>query len=114
MRCFCEHNQTYELKVEGDVDTDPIWCNKCGCNFDIEEVPISDNLKKELMEWGMKYGKWIDWSSDTLRPNGIELENKHNKLGQQLTEKEKKELGAEYKMKFSPSSSARRYASFEL
>jgi hypothetical protein len=114
MRCFCEQNQTYELKVEGDVDTDSIWCKKCGCNLDIEVVPISNDLKKELMEWGMKYGEWIDWSSDKLRPNGIELENKHNKLGQQLTEKVKKELGAEYKVGFSPSSSARRYASFEL
>ncbi len=34
MHCFCEQKETYELKVEGDVGADPIWCNQCGCNFD--------------------------------------------------------------------------------
>lgn len=38
MRYFCEQKETYDIKVEGDVDTAPTWCNKCGCNFDIEEV----------------------------------------------------------------------------
>jgi hypothetical protein len=42
MRCFCEQKETYDLKVEGDVDTDSIWCYQCGCNFDIEEVPLSE------------------------------------------------------------------------
>ncbi|WP_409304983.1 hypothetical protein [Peribacillus sp. SCS-155] len=110
MICFCEHQETYDLKVEGDVGTDPIWCNQCGCNFDIEEVPISGDLKEELMRWAMRYGEWMDWNNDTLRVNGIELEDKHNKLGQQLTEKVKKELGKNYKVRFSPSSSARMYA----
>lgn len=40
MRCFCEHNETNDLKIEADVDSDPIWCNQCGSNFDIEEAPI--------------------------------------------------------------------------
>lgn len=77
MECFCKHKETDDLKVEGDVGADPIWCNKCGCNFDIEEVSISDGLKEEVMRWAMMYGEWIDWHKDTLRPNGIELENKH-------------------------------------
>lgn len=114
MRCFCEQKETFDLKVEGDVDTDPIWCNKCGCNFDIEEVPLSEELKEELMKWAMMYGEWIDWSKDTLRQDGIELEDKHNKRGQQLTEKVKKELGVTYKVRFSPSSSARMYAGLEF
>ncbi|KYD02685.1 MULTISPECIES: hypothetical protein [Heyndrickxia] len=114
MRCFCENKETFDLKVEGDVDTDPIWCNQCGCNFDIEEVPISEDLKDELMKWAMQYGKWIDWSKDTLRSNGIELENEHNKLGHLLTDQVKKELGAKYKVSFSPSSSARMYAGLDF
>ncbi|KHE73188.1 hypothetical protein [Halobacillus sp. BBL2006] len=107
MRCLCENNDTFDLKVEGDVDTDPIWCNQCGCNLDIEEVPISENLKDEIIKWAMQYGKWIEWSTDTLRSNAIELESEHNKLGQVLTEKVKKELGARYMISFLPSSSAR-------
>ncbi|XQY92455.1 hypothetical protein ACNRWW_03145 [Metabacillus sp. HB246100] len=59
-------------------------------------------------------GEWINWSKDTLRPNGIELENEYNKLGQHLTEKVKIELGPNYKVRFSPSSSARMYAGLEL
>lgn len=38
MRCYCENKETLDLKVEADVDTDPIWFNQCGCKFDIEEV----------------------------------------------------------------------------
>ncbi|MFB6587912.1 hypothetical protein ACFCVQ_20075 [Bacillus thuringiensis] len=38
MRCYCENKETLDLKVEADVDTDPIWFNQCGWKFDIEEV----------------------------------------------------------------------------
>jgi hypothetical protein len=114
MRCFCEYKETYNLKVEGDVDTDPIWCNQCGCNIDIEEAPISDELKGELLRWVMMYGEWIDWDKDILRPNGIELENTHNKLGEQLTKKVKKELSTKYNVTFSPSSTARLYAGLDF
>ncbi|EFV74831.1 hypothetical protein HMPREF1013_04857 [Bacillus sp. 2_A_57_CT2] len=114
MHCFCENKETFDLKVEGDVSADPIWCNQCGCNFDIEEVPLSEDLKDDLMRWAMMYGRWIDWSKDTLLPNGIELENEHNKQGQQLTEKVKKELGTKYRVKFSPSTSARMYSDLDL
>lgn len=114
MRCYCENKKTFDLKVEGDVDIDPIWCNQRGCNFDIEEVPISEDLKDELMKWAKQYDKWIDWSKDTLRSNGIELENESNKLGLLLTDKVKKALGAKYKVSFSPSSSARMYPGLDF
>ncbi|MBU7592363.1 hypothetical protein [Metabacillus halosaccharovorans] len=110
MQCFCENMDTEKLKIEGDVDTDPVWCIDCGCNIDIEVVPISDDLKDELLKWAMMYGKWIDWSKDKLLTNSIELEDNHNKLGCQLTEKVKKELGTKYKVEFAPSSTARMYA----
>ncbi|MFY0779345.1 hypothetical protein AB1K18_03375 [Peribacillus simplex] len=97
------------LKVEGDVGADPIWCNKCGCNFDIEDIPISNELKRELIEWVNMYGEWIDWDKDKLLPNGIELEEEHNKQGVNLTRKIKNELEAKYSTKFSPSTMARMY-----
>ncbi|MEW5548939.1 hypothetical protein ABGT22_02995 [Peribacillus frigoritolerans] len=62
MECFCEQKETYELKVEGDVGADPIWCNQCSCNLDIG--PISDTLTNELIEWVNRYGEWIDWDED--------------------------------------------------
>lgn len=108
MECFCEQKETYELKVEGDVGADPIWCNKCGCNLDIGL--ISNTLTKELIEWVNRYGEWIDWDEDKLLPNGIALEEEHNKQGLTLTDKIKKELEGKYRIKFSPSAMARMYA----
>lgn len=110
MECFCEQKETYELKVESDVGADPIWCNQCGCNFDIEDIPISNELIRELIEWVNMYGEWIDWDKDKLLPNGIELEEEHNKNGLNLTEKIKKELEGKYRIKFSHSTMARMYA----
>jgi hypothetical protein len=109
MECFCEQKETYELKIEGDVGADPIWCNQCSCNLDIEDIPISNELKLELMEWVTRYGEWIDWDHDKLLSNGIELEEEHNKQGLNLTEKIKKELEGKYRIEFSPASMARSY-----
>lgn len=110
MECLCEQKETYELKVEGDVGADPIWCNQCGCNLDIDDLPISDTLTNELIEWVNRYGEWIDWDEDKLLPNGIELEEEHNKQGLTLTEEAEKELEGKYRIKFSPSTMARMYA----
>lgn len=113
MLCFCEDKESFNFKVEADVGADPIWCDECYGNFDIEDVPISKSLKVELKKWIQQYGKWIDWSKDVLRSNGIQMEDEHNKLGQLLTEEVQKELGTEYKIIFSPSSSARMYNNFD-
>jgi hypothetical protein len=111
MRCFCEQKETYEIKVEGDFGADPIWCNQCGFNFDLEDLPISKELKTELMEWVTKYGKWIDWDRDKLIPNGIKREEEHNKQGAIITEKVKNELRGKYSVNFSTSTMARSNAS---
>ncbi|MCP3026439.1 hypothetical protein [Halobacillus sp. A5] len=107
MRCLCKHKETIELKVEGDVGADPIWCNQCNCNLDIEEIPIELALKLELMKWIGKYGEWIDWYKDGIVPNGVELEEEHNIEGLKLTEKVQKELEGKYKVSFSPSTFAK-------
>lgn len=114
MHCFCEQKETYELKVEGDVGADPIWCYHCGCNFDLEDFLISNELKNELIEWVTRYGKWINWEKDKLIPNGIEMEEEHNKQGAKLTEKLKVELSGTYGIKFSLSTMARSYVNKNL
>ena len=110
---LCRSGEAKEFKIEGDVGVGPIWCNQCGCNLDIEDIPISEELAEELSLWAAKYGEWIDWKIDKLLPNGIELEDKFNQIGVALTEKLKRELGGKYKMTFMPSSSARFYAQSE-
>ncbi|PMC36677.1 hypothetical protein CJ195_14710 [Bacillus sp. UMB0899] len=109
MNCCCESGETNDLKIEGDVGADPIWCNKCGCNIDMEDLPVSVELADELSEWALKYGEWIDWDKDRLRNNGIEIEEEFNKLGVVLAERVKQEIGNNYKIKFCPSTSARLY-----
>lgn len=99
-----------ELKIEGDVGADPFWCDKCGSNIDIVDIPVSPRLQKDLLSWATQYGEWIDWGEDMLLPNGIQLENQFNLLGKILTEKVKEELGDTYTIIFTPSKSARYYA----
>lgn len=110
MYCFCENKKTHTLKLEGDVGADPIWCNQCGCNLNVEDAPISNELKRALILWAGEYGAWIDWNKDCLIQNGIELEDRFNETGYILTEQLKRECGESYKVTYSPSSSARHYA----
>ncbi|MFC3039687.1 hypothetical protein ACFOGI_05435 [Virgibacillus xinjiangensis] len=42
--------------------------------------------------------------------NGIQLEDEHNELGLHLTKQVQKELKGQYRVSFSPSTFARRYA----
>lgn len=109
MRSFCEQKETFDLKIEADVGADPIWCDECGCNLELEDTPISNDLKKKLIDWAMKYGNWIDWDSDKIFSNGIQLEEEHNRQGEILTEQTKQELGGQYRITFSPSTMGRRY-----
>ena len=88
-----------------------MFCDECMCNLELENLSISDELKSELRKWILAYGTWIDWKKDKLVPNGIELEEAHNKRGEQLTEKVKKEIGGQYKIRFSASTMARVYDS---
>ncbi|AJD89587.1 hypothetical protein JMA_02700 [Jeotgalibacillus malaysiensis] len=110
MNCCCEDGKIRALKLEGDVGADPVWCHQCGCNLDIEEVPISNELKQTLILWAGKYGEWIDWDKDCLIDNGIELEERFNQAGYTLLQQLKQEIGEVYSITYSASSSARHYA----
>jgi transcription elongation factor Elf1 len=109
MECCCT-NETYTLKIKADVDIDPLWCGVCGCNIDIEEAPLSDELKEELMIRTAQYGNWIDWEADHLRSNGIEREEQHNEQGRVLARKIRKELVETYTVTFYPAAMGRKYA----
>lgn len=78
MHCCCEEGKTFDIKVESDVGADPLWCCYCGCNLEIGDMPFTKKLESELWEWAIQYGRWIDWDSDTLLPEGAKLEDEHN------------------------------------
>ncbi|MGX9134357.1 hypothetical protein ACWV26_08250 [Rummeliibacillus sp. JY-2-4R] len=82
--CQCEY--TNSLKLEADYCADPIWCNNCGWNLDIDDFPLSDELQEELFQWTLQYKKMP--------------KDKHNKMGLNLTEKVKTELGSDFTIVF--------------
>ncbi|GAA0453905.1 hypothetical protein [Alkalibacillus silvisoli] len=107
LNCLCESERTNELKVEADISADPLWCNKCSANLDLEVIPLSNELKEELTHWVLKYGEWIDWDNDErIVLNGVKMENDHNKQGERLTVRVKGELEPEYAVRFSPATFA--------
>jgi len=105
----CKCKFTNSFKLEADFSADPIWCNVCGWNLDIEDFPLSDNLQKELWEWVLEYGKWIDLEKDSLKENGFKLEDDHNEKGLQLFKEVKIQLGENFPIVFVPSKSAQLY-----
>ncbi len=109
MDCCCKSGKTSEIKIEGDVSADPIWCRNCGCNLDLDESPVSAELKEKLSRWALTYGKWIDWNTGSLLANGLELEKEFNQVGLLLTEEIKHELKDQYHVSYSPSSSSSYY-----
>jgi hypothetical protein len=70
------------LKIEADFSADPIWCNVCGDNLDIDDFTLSEGLKEELFNWIRDYKKI---------PMDLQ-----NKVGKELTEKVKAEIGKDY------------------
>ncbi|MBT2722622.1 hypothetical protein [Bacillus sp. ISL-46] len=96
----CKHTS---YKFEADFVADPIWCNDCGENLDIEEFPLTDELREQLMDWVSEYGKWIDLETDLLEENGLQLVENHNEKGLQLLQEMKKQLGEQYPIVFVPS-----------
>ncbi|MBY6054749.1 hypothetical protein KUV27_24235 [Cytobacillus firmus] len=97
--------------MDGDVGAAPIWCNQSGCNLDLDNIPISKELKMKLSEWAINYAEWIDWDLDQIIENGVVLDEEHKKQGAYLTEKVKLELSDKYRIKFSSSTMGRSYAS---
>lgn len=108
--CGCERSLPASLKIEGDVGADPFWCAHCAFNIDMADLPLSNNLAVALSSWNSTYGEWIDWNTDTLKEDGLQLEKQFNREGEALTEKVRSEIGHIYGIVFVPSTSARLYS----
>lgn len=95
MQCFCKE-QSYDLVIEADFGADPIWCGKCGCNLNLEEIPLTGKLKDELISWVQAYSKSVIDESEYI----YKVTHQHNKNGIKLAEKVQSELGAKYTISF--------------
>lgn len=103
MSLLCDCKEIKTLKVEADMGADPIWCDVCHYNFDIEDLELSATLKKDLFSWVNDYASWVDWTTETLIEGQEEAEILHNQRGEELTVFVRKELAGQYKVVFSPS-----------
>lgn len=98
MRCFCKV-ESFDLVLEADYGADPLWCKKCGCNLDIDQIPMSQELKDELFNWIKIYSISVHDKSEHIG----EVTNNHNRIGMKLLEKLQKELGDRYTVSYKPS-----------
>ncbi|OGO78693.1 MAG: hypothetical protein A2Y23_03585 [Clostridiales bacterium GWB2_37_7] len=113
MNWKCENcGNNSKLKLEAEFAVDPIWCEDCGSAIDLYTFPLTSSLKEDLLKWGNDYGKWIDFETDSLVINGIELEEEFNKNGNKLAERIKGELGEKFTVTYSPSTSASMYYNY--
>ena len=100
MECLCRNQNTKAIKIEADVGADPVWCNICGCNLELENLPISNELSEQLSKWVTHYGQWLDFEREQLFEGGEELELVHNHLGERLAEKLERELDDSYDIQY--------------
>lgn len=105
MNCLCNKGVSKMWKVEGDMSADPLYCQICGANLSVAELPISPTLADELISWSETYGTWIDWEHDTLYTHKLILEQMFNERGEELTKKLIVELGEDYDIIYVPSKS---------
>ena len=104
-RCQCK--ELKQLKVEADIGADPLWCNDCHSNLEVEEFPLPEALKEELFVC-------VDWETDGIVPNGVILEQQHNERGAELAKKVKQVLEGQYEVVFSPSTFAKKYSNVKF
>ena len=104
---YCGSHKLKKLRVQADISADPLWCDRCLTNLDIDDFSLSKGLKQDLQEWIYDYGKWIDWENDGIVPNGVLLEQQHNDRGAELTKKVKQALEGQYEVVFFPSTFAK-------
>ena len=96
--CRCSE-PTDRLRVEADF-TDPIWCDKCNCNIDIDELNISDGLKRQLWDWVKAWGDTVLLCEDNIISSKERRERMrvNNRVGEALTERIKEGLEHQYEV----------------
>jgi hypothetical protein len=96
--CFCD--ETFHILVEAEVSSDPVWCGKCQANLLLDDFPISEELKKELMNWNMDFDKHLM----AHEYNGVtrSFAKRLNEEGEKLTQRLSEELPCSYTVQYRP------------
>lgn len=86
MECGCK-TETKQLLLEGEYGADPVWCAVCEYNIELDELLIPEELMDELLDWGNRYGQWVDLEQNIFIEGGEQLQAEHNKDGKLLAKK---------------------------
>lgn len=86
--------------VEAETHADPVWCGKCTANLDLDEFPISEELKQNLTNWNDEFHKHLIMHDF----NGVtsSFAKKLNQEGEKWTNKLKEELPTSYTVQYRP------------
>lgn len=103
MGTLCDCKEVKIIKVQADMGADPLWCQVCHYNFDIEDIDLPEDLSAALFVWVNDFANWVDWETDTLLEGKEADEALHNQQGSELTERVKEQLKGQYEVVFSPS-----------
>ena len=82
MECSCK--KTKHILFEADF-ADPIWCADCNMNLELDDLPVSEALKRRVERWTEGYGKWLDWKRDKLKLDAVKTEENFNNEGKLLS-----------------------------
>lgn len=96
--CFCE--ETFYILVEAEVCADPVWCGHCQANLDLDDFPVSEEIKKELTNWNSDFDKHL--TANKYKGVKQSYAEKLNEEGQQLARRLSEELPHSYKVKYRP------------
>lgn len=100
-RCKCDISPKYFF-IEADYGADPIWCAKCKYNLDIDDFPISNELKSKFNKWLANFNNWIN---DEIEEKNLQIQKfilEHNKTGNKLAIELMEELGKGFDVSFKP------------
>ena len=93
-------NGYYKSLLEGEFGADPLWCAVCQYNIELDDMPIDERLKDELLYWANAFGQWVELEESQFVEGGKELEQAHNASGRELANKVATSLGQGYTVKF--------------
>lgn len=97
MKCFCKE-ESFDLKLEADFVPDPLWCNKCGCNLDTDDLLLSNEVKADIRLWLNNYENLLH--DEKIPDNYTKLHDQHNDQGLKLAKIIQEELGDKYTIEY--------------
>ncbi|MBK1813229.1 hypothetical protein JHL18_21645 [Clostridium sp. YIM B02505] len=100
MECLCKE-ESFDLKLQANLTPDPLGCERCDCIVDMDDMSLSDELRREIRIWLYNYSELV---SKQVTPEDLfKYYQQHNNRGVVLAERIEIELGDKFKVSYYPS-----------